>query len=145
MPHLHYSSTIKTSIAIWKKSRKPGISPLHPVSFLSSSQFQYKIWEPVKQTSSNLLVGVFPKPGVVLLHVELWLWNKAGYTANKQSLAGGQGRYTEGQGQSISGQGLYFGWAGAVMLRNCKVGQFLVVQNFLWRTLIESLSQRLKS
>ena len=36
--------------------------------------------------------------------------NKAGYTANKQSLAGGQGQYTEGQGQSISGQGLYFGW-----------------------------------
>ena len=43
--------------------------------------------------------------------------NKAGYTAKKQSLAGGQGQYTEGQGQSISGQGLYFGWAGAVMLR----------------------------
>ena len=28
----------------------------------------------------------------------------------------GSGQYTEGQGQSISGQGLYFGWAGAVML-----------------------------
>ena len=45
--------------------------------------------------------------------------NKAGYTANKQSLPGGQGQYTEGQ--SISGQGLYFGWAGAVFVvgRRC--------------------------
>ena len=50
--------------------------------------------------------------------------NKAGYTANKQLLAGVQGQYTEGQGQSISGQGLYIGWAGAVMLRNHKCGQF---------------------
>ena len=37
--------------------------------------------------------------------------NKAGYKANKQSLVGGQGQYTQGQGQSISGQGLNF-WVG---------------------------------
>ena len=37
--------------------------------------------------------------------------NKAGYTANKQSLVGGQGQYTQGQGQSIIGQGLNF-WVG---------------------------------
>ena len=48
--------------------------------------------------------------------------NKAGYTANKQPLIGGQGQYTEGQGQLISGQGLCFGWAGAVMFRNHKYG-----------------------
>ena len=57
--------------------------------------------------------------------------NKAGYTANKQSLTGGQEQFADGQGQSFRGQGLYFGWAGAVMLRNHKVGQFRVVQNFL--------------
>ena len=81
--------------------------------------------------------------------------NMAGYTANKQSLAGGQGQNTEGQGQSISGQGLYFGWAGAVMLRNHLFGQFRGIRNFALRIfgrtdgpshpLIESLSQRLKT
>ena len=44
---------------------------------------------------------------------------------------GGQEQFADGQGQSFGGQGLYFGWAGAVMLRNYKVGQFRVVQNFL--------------
>ena len=58
--------------------------------------------------------------------------NKARYTANKQSLAGGQGQYTEGQ--SISGQGLYFGRAGAVMPRNHKYGQFHGIRNFALRT-----------
>ena len=62
-------------------------------------------------------------------------FNKAGYTANKQSLAGGQGQYTEGQWQSISGQGLYVRWAGAVMLRNHKNGQFRGIRNFALRTL----------
>ena len=57
--------------------------------------------------------------------------NKAGYTANKQSLTGGQELFADGQGQLFVGQGLYFGWAGAVMLRNHKVGQFRAVQNFL--------------
>ena len=67
---------------------------------------------------------------------------------------GGQGQYTEGQGQSISGPGLYFGWAGAVMLRNHKYGQFRGIRNFAFHSdiqtdqgthpLIESLSQRLK-
>ena len=64
--------------------------------------------------------------------------NKAGYTANKQLLMGGQeqfadgqGQSFDGQGQSFGGQGLYFGWAGAVMLRDYKVGQFRIVQNFL--------------
>ena len=33
------------------------------------------------------------------------LFNKAGYTVNKQSLAGGQRQYAEGQWQSISGLG----------------------------------------
>ena len=56
--------------------------------------------------------------------------NKAGYTANKQSLAGGQGQYTEGQGQLISWQGLYLGWAGALMLRNHKYGQIRGIRNF---------------
>ena len=56
------------------------------------------------------------------------IFNKVGYTAKKQSQQ--QGRYTEGQGQSISGQGLYFGWAGAVMLRNHKYGQFRGIRNF---------------
>ena len=55
--------------------------------------------------------------------------NKAGYTANKQSLTGGQEQFADGQGQSFGG--LYFGWGGTVMLRNHKVGQFRVVQNFL--------------
>jgi len=59
--------------------------------------------------------------------------NKAGYTANKQSLAGGQG-----QGQSISGQGLYFWWAGAVMLRNHKYGQFRGIRNFSLQTDIQT-------
>ena len=56
--------------------------------------------------------------------------NKAGYTADKQSLASGQGQYTEGQGQLFSGQGLYFGWAGAVMLRNHKYSQICGIRNF---------------
>ena len=60
--------------------------------------------------------------------------NKAGYTANKKSLAGGQGQYTERQGQSNSGQGLYFGWAGAVLPRNHKYGQFRGIRNFALQT-----------
>ena len=63
-------------------------------------------------------------------------FNKAGYTANKQSLAG---QYAEGQGQSISGQGLYFRWAGAVMLRNHKNGQFRGIRNFAFRTFRQTL------
>ena len=43
----------------------------------------------------------------------------------------GQGQSFDGQGQSFGGQGLYFWWAGAVMLRDYKVGQFCIVQNFL--------------
>ena len=64
----------------------------------------------------------------------LWLvsfQNKAGYTANMQSLTGGQELFANRQGQSFGGQGLYFGCAGAVMLRNYKVGQFRVIQNFM--------------
>ena len=53
------------------------------------------------------------------------------YTANEQSLTGGQEQFADGQGQSFGGQGLYFGWAGAVVLRNNKFGQFRFVQNFL--------------
>ena len=58
--------------------------------------------------------------------------------------------FADRQGQSFGGQGLYFGWAGAVMLKNHKFGQFRVIQNFALRTnqgthpLKESLSQRLK-
>ena len=57
--------------------------------------------------------------------------SRARYTADKQSLTGGQEQFADGQGQSFGGQGLHFGWAGAVMLSNYKVGQFRVVQNFL--------------
>ena len=92
------------------------------------------------------------------------LLNKAGYTANKQSLAVGQGQHTEEQGQSICGQGLYFWWAGAVFLvgRGCyaqksqirSVSRHPKFRVTLRQTdsqtnqgthpLIESLSQRLK-
>ena len=56
--------------------------------------------------------------------------NKAGYTANKHSLAGGQGQYPKGQAQSNSEQGLNFGWAGAVLPKNHKYGQFRGIRNF---------------
>ena len=58
--------------------------------------------------------------------------------------------FADRQGQSFGGQGLYFGWAGAVMLKNHKFGPFHVVQNFALRAnqgahpLIESPGQRLK-
>ena len=47
---------------------------------------------------------------------------------------GGQEQFADRQGQLFGGQGLYFGWAGVVMLRNHKFGQFHVVQNLALRT-----------
>ena len=38
--------------------------------------------------------------------------NKAGYTAKKQSLAGGQGQYTEGRGSQSGGRGCILGGQG---------------------------------
>ena len=86
----------------------------------------------------------------------------AGYTANKQSLTGGQRQFADGQrqfadgqGLSFGGLGLYFGWEGTVMLRSHKFGQFRVVRNFALQTdgradqgthpLKQSHSQRLKT
>ena len=80
------------------------------------------------------LIQRFPVTRVRLGKTRQQKKNKAGYTANKWSLAGGKWQYTEGQGQSISRQGLYFGWAGVVMLRNHKYGQFCGIRNFAFRT-----------
>ena len=79
------------------------------------------------------------------------LGNKAGYAANKQSLAVGRGNNTGGQGQHKAGRELYMTMAGAITLRNQHFSRFRVIQIFALQTyagtqpLIESLSQRLKN
>ena len=41
-----------------------------------------------------------------------------------------------GRGSHLVGRGCILDWAGAAMLRNYKVGQFRVIQNFMWRTYV---------